>query len=246
MRTPVAARTPGDVVLSARGLRRRGAFDHVSLSLRSGEILGLFAFMGAGQTQLARCLFGAERVDGGEILIDGRVASLRNTTRAKSAGIALVPDDRRRALMLKKEIFKNITLAHLSRLVRFFFLERRELAVAEPQMGEVGIRPREPTLLVGALSGGNQQKVVLARWLVRKPKVLILSEPTRGMDVGAKSEVVTIIRRLREQGVAILLVTTEPEAIVGLADRALVMRRGQVTAELTRESLSKESLMQHA
>ena len=241
-----AAKVPGDVVLSTRGLCRRGVFEDVSLSLKSGEILGLFAFMGAGQAELARCLFGAEPIDGGEILIAGKPARLKTTTRAKSAGIAFVPEDRRNALMPKKEIFKNITLAHLAKLVPFFFQERREHAVAKQQIEEVGIRPRQPALPVGALSGGNQQKVVLAKWLTRRPKVLILSEPTRGMDVGAKSEVVSVVRRLREQGVAILLVTTEPEAIVGLADRALVMRRGRVTAELSGASLSKQSLMHHA
>jgi ribose transport system ATP-binding protein len=240
------AKPPGEVVLSTRGLSRHGAFEDVSLSLRSGEILGLFAFMGAGQTELGRCLFGAERIDGGEILIDGKPTRLKTTTRAKSAGFAFVPEDRRNALMLKKEIFKNITLAHLAKLVPFFLNERRERALAKLQIEEVGIRPALPTLPVGALSGGNQQKVVLAKWLTQKPKVLILSEPTRGMDVSAKSEVVSIVRRLREQGVAILLVTTEPEAIVGLADRALVMRRGRVTAELSGESLSKQSLMHHA
>lgn len=237
---------PGEVVLSTRGLSRHGAFEDVSLSLRSGEILGLFAFMGAGQTELGRCLFGAERTDGGEILVDEKPVRLTTTTRAKSAGIAFVPDDRRNALMLKKEVFKNVTLAHLAKLVPFFFQERREHDLAKQQIEEVGIRPGLPTLPVAALSGGNQQKVVLAKWLTRRPKVLILSEPTRGMDVSAKAEVVSIVRRLKEQGVAILLVTTEPEAIVELADRALVMRRGRVTAELSGESLSKPSLMHYA
>jgi ribose transport system ATP-binding protein len=246
LRPGAPTRPPGAAVLSTRGLALHGAFEDVSLSVRSGEILGLFAFMGGGQTELARCLFGADRSDEGEILVAGKPARLATTTRAKAAGIAFVPEDRRNALMLKKEIFKNITLAHLAKLVPLFFHERREHALAKQQIAEVGIRPGLPTLPVGALSGGNQQKVVLAKWLTRQPKVLILSEPTRGMDVGAKAEVVSIVRRLREQGVAILLVTTEPEAIVGLADRAMVMRRGRVTAELSGESLTKQSLMHHA
>jgi ribose transport system ATP-binding protein len=124
--------------------------------------------------------------------------------------------------------------------------ERRERAIARTQIDELGIRPPNPDLAVGALSGGNQQKVVLAKWLTRKPRVLLLNEPTRGMDVGAKDEVTGIVRRLRDQGVAILLVTTEPEAILSVADRAVVMRRGRVTATLEGDALTKENLMRNA
>jgi len=233
-------------VLTTDGLTKLGAFSGISMALKQGEILGLFAFMGGGQTQLARCLFGAEPTDSGRILLDGQPISLKNTTRARAAGIAFVPEDRRSALMLEKEIFKNITIAHLSKLVPFWFKETRELGIAEEQIKNVGVRPPKPHLHVGALSGGNQQKVVLAKWLTQTPRVLILSEPTRGMDVGAKEEVITIVRRLREQGVAILLVTTEPEAILSIADRSLVMRKGQITAELSGRALTKEALMKNA
>jgi ribose transport system ATP-binding protein len=236
----------GPDVLSTDGISKAGAFSEVSLSLRKGEIVGLFAFMGGGQTQLARCLFGAEPVDGGRILLDGKPVHLKTTTRAARLGIAFVPEDRRTALMLQKEIFKNITIAHLSKLVPFWFQESRELGIARDQIKNVGVRPPVPELPVGALSGGNQQKVVLAKWLTQTPKVLVLSEPTRGMDVGAKEEVITIIRRLREQGVAILLVTTEPEAILSIADRAIVMRKGRITAELSGDALTKEALMTNA
>jgi ribose transport system ATP-binding protein len=147
---------------------------------------------------------------------------------------------------MQKEVFKNITIAHLARLVPFWVNEKTEIAIAEEQIKSVGVRPTDPLLPVGALSGGNQQKVVLAKWLTQKPRVLLLNEPTRGMDVGAKEEVISIIKRLREDGVAILLITTEPETILGVADRALVMRKGRVTAELSGASLTKESLMKNA
>jgi ribose transport system ATP-binding protein len=236
----------GADVLKVEGATKDFAFTDVSLAIRKGEILGLFAFMGAGQTQLAKCLFGAEPLDGGRVLLDDKPLRLRNTTLARAAGIAFVPEDRRHALMMQKEVWKNITIAHLARLVPFWVNEKTEIAIAEQQIKNVGIRPTDPELPVGALSGGNQQKVVLAKWLTQKPRVLILNEPTRGMDVGAKDEVISIIKKLRRDGVAILLITTEPETILGIADRALVMRKGRMTAELSGPSLTKESLMKNA
>jgi ribose transport system ATP-binding protein len=236
----------GEKVLTAEGITKHGAFLDVSLALRKGEILGLFAFMGGGQTQLAKCLFGADPLDGGRILLDGKPVLLTDTTRARDAGLAFVPEDRRNALMMRKEIYKNITIAHLARLVPWWVNEETEIAIAQTQIKNVGVRPPKPHLPVGALSGGNQQKVVLAKWLTQQPRVLILNEPTRGMDVGAKEEVIAIVKRLREQGVAILLISTEPETVLGIADRALVMRKGRITAELAGTALSKEALMKNA
>jgi ribose transport system ATP-binding protein len=233
-------------VLRVERLSKRGAFTDISLSLGQGEVLGCFAFMGAGQTTLGRCLFGADRADAGTVLLGGKVLRLTSTTRARAAGIAFVPEDRRSALMMSKEIFKNITLAHLARILPWWLREPRELAIADVQMKSVGVRPHDPHLPVGALSGGNQQKVVLAKWLTETPRVLILNEPTRGMDVGAKEEVLGVVRRLRAQGVAIFLISTEPETVLSLADRALVMRKGQFTAELTGAALTKENLMKTA
>jgi len=245
-----AARPPAEAhaedVFKVQELTKHGAFSDISFSVRRGEILGLFAFMGAGQIQLARCLFGADRIDGGSLALEGRPLRLTNTTRAKAAGIAFVPEDRRFALMMQKEIYKNITVAHLQRLVPWWIDDDVELRVAEEQIKSVGVRPADAQLPVGALSGGNQQKVVLAKWLTQKPRVLILNEPTRGMDVGAKEEVITIVKRLRDEGVAILLVTTEPEAILSISDRALVMRKGHITAELGGAVLTKENLMKNA
>ncbi|MFN8439545.1 MAG: sugar ABC transporter ATP-binding protein [Caldilineaceae bacterium] len=239
-------RPQGEEILSAQNLTRSGAFTDVNFALHKGEILGLFGFMGAGQIQLARCLFGAEPLTGGNLTLQGKVLKLSNTTIARNAGIAYVPENRRNSLMLQQEIFKNITLAHLGKLLSGLVQQRREVVIAEEQIAKVGVRPPQPMLPVGALSGGNQQKVVLAKWLTRQPKVLILNEPTRGMDVGAKDEVITIVQSLRQQGVGILLITTEPETILRVADRALVMSKGRITAELQGSELSKENLMKNA
>ena len=240
---------PGAVVLTVEQLSRAGRFSNISFTLRSGEVLGLFGFMGAGQIQLARCLFGAEQPGTGKILLDGKALNLKNTTSARDAGIAYVPENRRDTLMLGQEIYKNITLAHLGTLLRGLVNPRAEIEIARDQCASVGVRPAGPNLPmlpVGALSGGNQQKVVLAKWLTKLPKLLILNEPTRGMDVGAKDEVMTIVQELRDKGVAILLITTEPETILSVADRALVLSKGAITAELGGQELTKENLMKHA
>jgi ribose transport system ATP-binding protein len=235
-----------EIAFSVSGLTRPGAFDQVSFAVQKGEILGLFGFMGAGQIQLARCLFGAEQASSGTLALDGRPLKLPNTSAASAAGIAYVPENRRNSLMLQQEIFKNITLAHLGKLLPGLLRQRTEVAIAQQQIEAVGVRPPRPMLVAGALSGGNQQKVVLAKWLTQQPRVLILNEPTRGMDVGAKDEVLTIIQNLRDQGVAILLITTEPETIVRIADRSLVMRKGKITAEVAGAELTKENLMRNA
>jgi ribose transport system ATP-binding protein len=240
------ARSRGAVVLTVTGLTQPGAFDDVNFTVHKGEILGLFGFMGAGQIQLARCLFGAEQPSKGTLTLDSRPVNLRNTSVARDAGIAYVPENRRNSLMLQQEIFKNVTLAHLGKLAPGLLRQRAEVSITQKQIETVGVRPPRPLLAAGALSGGNQQKVVLAKWLTQQPRVLILNEPTRGMDVGAKDEVLTIVQTLRDQGVAILLITTEPETIVRIADRSLVMRKGKVTAELSSEALTKENLMRNA
>lgn len=240
------ARSRGAVALTVTGLTQPGAFDDVNFTVHKGEILGLFGFMGAGQIQLARCLFGAEQPSKGTLALDSRPLKLSNTSIARDAGIAYVPENRRNSLMLQQEIFKNVTLAHLGKLAPGLLRQRREVGITQKQIDAVGVRPPRPLLAAGALSGGNQQKVVLAKWLTQQPRVLILNEPTRGMDVGAKDEVLTIVQTLRDQGVAILLITTEPETIVRIADRSLVMRKGKVTAELSSEALTKENLMRNA
>ncbi len=232
------------VVLRAERLSAPGLFDDVSLDVRAGEILGIYGFMGSGQLELARALSGKMRLGGGTVRVDGRVARLRGgTPAAKRAGIAFVPESRRAMLFALEPVFRNISIAILERIGRVLLRPRIERRIAAGHVQALGIRPPLVDRPVGQLSGGNQQKVALARWLTHLPRVLLLSEPTRGMDVGAKDDVVRIIRGLRGAGIGVVVVSSEPETVLSLADRILVMRRGAVTREFAGEAVSKDRLL---
>lgn len=236
----------GEVVLSVRNLSYAGYFNDISFDIHAGEILGLYSFVGAGQLQLARCLFGAERPNKGTITLKGRTVKLRNTTQAKRLGIAYVPENRRDSLVLTQEIYKNISLAQLNKLLPVILHRKPEIELAIEKMEATRVRPPRPFLQVGALSGGNQQKVLLAKWLVRTPQVLVLSEPTRGMDVGAKEEVLELIHELRTKDVAIFLISSELEIILANCDRVIVMHKGHITTELEGEQFNKDNLLLNA
>ena len=236
-------RAVGPVVLRAEGMASAGAFRDVSLELRAGEVLGIYGFMGAGQLDLARALFGKRALDGGSVEVAGRPVHLRNTTAAKRAGIAFVPESRRAMLFAGEPVFKNISISILDRISRLLLRPGVERAIAAGHVERLHIRPPLVDRPLGTLSGGNQQKVALAKWLTHLPKLLLLSEPTRGMDVGAKDDVVRIVRGLRDQGVGVLVVSTEPETVLSLADRILVMRRGRVTGEFAGVAVSKDRLL---
>ena len=236
----------GEAVLEVEDLVVPGAVNGASVTVRAGEIVGLFGYLGAGMTELARSLFGQVRPDRGTIRLAGRPISPRSTTAAKRLGIAYLSENRRATLFARQEVAKNVTLAHLAELVPPLFRRPRELAIAARATRQTGVRPADPRLLAGYLSGGNQQKVVLARWLTRRPKLLILNEPTRGMDVGAKREVLDLVKSLKAEGVAILLISTEPETVIAEADRILVMSKGRVTKEFAGEFVSKDRLLGYA
>jgi ribose transport system ATP-binding protein len=235
-----------EVALRIDDLTLRGEFEHVSFVLHRGEVLGLFGFMGAGQIPLGRCLFGANRADSGTVSLYGERLDLSDTTSAAASGVAYVPENRHHSLMLQQAMYANITLAHLKKIVGWLLKRKTEVAAANRSIDRLGIRPANPMMLMGALSGGNQQKVVLAKWLIEQPRLLILNEPTRGIDIAAKEEVMNVIERLREQGVPVLLISSEPELIERMAGRALVMRKGKVTAELQGADLTKPNLMHSA
>jgi ABC-type sugar transport system ATPase subunit len=194
---------------------------------------------------LVRCLFGADRIDRGEILLDGKPVAIRHPGDAVDLGIALVPEDRKlQALILGMGVRENLSLPILDRLGSPFFPSRgQERALAGEFIVSLSIRTPHMEQRVAALSGGNQQKVVIARWLATKPKVLILDEPTRGIDVGAKAEVHALIARLAEAGVAILMVSSELPEILGMSHRILVMRGGRIVATMPREEATEESIM---
>jgi ribose transport system ATP-binding protein len=233
------------VRLKVRGLSRKGVLRDINLSVRGGEIVGLAGLVGAGRTELARCLFGADRYDAGEIRLDGQPVTIRTPADAVRLGIGLVPEDRKlQALVLGMAVRENISLPVLDRLGSPYFPSRkqeRELASGFIE----GLRIRTPSMeqRVATLSGGNQQKVVIARWLGTNPKVLILDEPTRGIDVGAKAEVHALIARLAEEGVAILMISSELPEILGMSHRVLVMREGRIVADISRQDATEERIM---
>ena len=239
------SRRDAPVVLMLEGLSRANAYQDVSLQVHAGEILGIYGFLGAGQLELARTLFGQLPAERGRIVLDGHPVHLSSTVRAKRAGMAALPESRRMMLFAAEPVFKNVTIAILDR-IHPVWLRPKWKRDSRKACEAMRIRPADVGRPLGTLSGGNQQKVAMAKWLTHLPRVLVLSEPTRGMDVGAKEDVVNIVRGLRGQGVAIVVVSTEPETVLSLADRIVVMKKGSVVREFADELVSKDRLMEAA
>jgi ribose transport system ATP-binding protein len=237
------SRPEAPVALRGTALTLAPSYRDVTFEARAGEVLGIYGFMGCGQLELARTLFGRLRADSGSLEIDGEAKALRNTAAAKSAGVAYVAESRRAMLFGDEPVYKNVSIAILERLSRWLLKPEREREIAAEQVKALDIRPPKIEQRLGALSGGNQQKVALAKWLTHSPRILLLAEPTRGMDVGAKEDVVRIVRRLRDQGIAIVVFSTEPETVLSLADRVLVMRKGEIAREFAGEAISKDRLL---
>ncbi|MER8734224.1 sugar ABC transporter ATP-binding protein [Mesorhizobium sp. M1227] len=231
------------IVLETRQLGAGRAFSEVSLKVRAGEVLGVYGFMGCGQIELARALFGKFKPKAGNLSIDGKIVRFRNTAEARRAGVAFVPESRRSMLFYQEPVFKNVSISVLGRISRVLLKPGVERDIARRQCDALNIKPPNVKTLLGSLSGGNQQKVALAKWLTYPPKVLVLSEPTRGMDVGAKDDVVKIVRALRDQGLAIIVVSAEPETVLSLADRIVVMKKGRIVREFANETISKDRLL---
>ena len=236
----------GEVVLELRQLACSASGVHdVNLSVREGEIVGLAGLVGGGRTELARTIFGLTPADHGEVLLRGKQVNIRNAAHAIESGIAYVPEDRRRhGVILDLAISANITLASLDRFSRMGALDlSRERETAADYTRRLGIKT--PTIFapVATLSGGNQQKVALSRWLVTQPSVLILDEPTQGIDVGAKSEVHALMSELASQGVAILMISSELPEVLGMSDRIAVMYGGTIVATLNRSEATQEKIL---
>ncbi len=236
------SRPEAPVVLEAHGITGRG-FTDVSLQARAGEVLGIYGFLGSGQLDLARALFGRTRLSDGRLVLEGKPASFRNTATARRAGIAFVPESRRSMLFAREPVYKNMSISILGRIAPVWLRPAVERRIAVGHVRQLQIRPPSVERPLGTLSGGNQQKVALAKWLTDMPRVLVLSEPTRGMDVGAKDDVVKIVKSLRAQGIAVVVVSTEPETVLSLADRILVMKRGTIAQEFASQTVSKDRLL---
>ena len=224
----------GKVVMSAKGLTKGVKVKNVSLEIREGEILGLTGLVGSGRTEVARILAGADIPEKGEISIEGRKLNLRSVSEAIGLGIFLLTEDRKnQGLFLDRPVHENFSIASLFRFAYFGMINKaREIKAFLNHKDSMGIRVSSPLIRVGNLSGGNQQKVLLARWLERKGKVFLLDEPTRGVDVGAKEEIYLLLRKLAAEGNAILLISSELPEVLALSDRILVMHEGQIKGEI--------------
>ena len=240
---------PGPPLLEVRDLRTpRHPTHRLSFQLRAGEMVGLAGLVGAGRTELLQTLFGITPAVGGEILLKGERWSIRTPVDAIAGGLALVPEDRKeQGLVLEMAVRENLSLASLHRHQRRGFLDKSyEVQLSADMIGRLRVKTPNDQQEVRFLSGGNQQKVVLGKWLALKPRVLLLDEPTRGIDVGAKAEIYRIMEDLVSQGVAILFVSSEMEEVLGLSDRALVMHEGRISGELNRVELCEEAVMRLA
>ncbi|WP_399921935.1 sugar ABC transporter ATP-binding protein [Streptomyces kanamyceticus] len=242
---PKQAAAAGEVALSVRRLTREGVFTDVSFDVRRGEIVGLAGLVGAGRSEVARAVFGVDRRDAGTVEVQGKALTNGAPSAAMAAGLALVPEDRRaQGLVMDMSIERNIGLTGLRTTVRAGLMDRgAERDRALDWAVRLQVKYARIADAVGTLSGGNQQKVVLAKWLATRPHVLIVDEPTRGIDVGTKAEVHRLLSALAADGVAVLMISSDLPEILGMADRVLVMHEGRLTAEFARAEATEETVM---
>ena len=238
----------GEEVLRVEGLSRQGEFQNINFSLRSGEILGIAGLVGSGRTEVVKVIAGANRPSQGQIVLGGKPVRFSSPRAALSHGIGLLPEDRNHeGLLLKRPLFENVTISSLDQFQRLSFLNlRKEINQVKLLIKDIGIRTPSARQVVANLSGGNKQKVVLARWLGARCRVLIFDEPTRGVDVGAKVEIYRLMNKLASQGVAIIMVSSEIPEILGMSDNILVMWRGTISATFSRKEATREKILQVA
>ena len=242
---------PGEdapVALEVKGLTRKGVFQDISFQLRKGEILGFAGLVGSGRTEIVRAIFGADKLDAGEIFINGEKVKIPTPKVAIAKGLALLTEDRKsQGLHLHMPLSKNVSSANLKAVVRGLFISRKvEKDTTNDYIKTLAIKTPSSEQKAVNLSGGNQQKVVLAKWLSANPKLLILDNPTQGVDVGAKEEIYQIIQKLADQGVAVVVLCSEAQEIIRLCDRALVMYHGSVRAEVSGEAMNEHEMMRLA
>ncbi|MBA4495496.1 sugar ABC transporter ATP-binding protein [Paenactinomyces guangxiensis] len=235
----------GSERLRVEGVSRKGKVRDISFAIHSGEIVGIAGLMGSGRTEVARLLFGADRMDRGKIYIDGEKVRLKHPGDAIQKGIAYVTEDRKKeGLVLSLSVRKNLSLPSLSNLSSFGWIQKKkEKHLTYSLINQLSIRSNVDDQEVRFLSGGNQQKVVIGKWLATSPKILIMDEPTRGVDIGAKQEIYQLMNRFAEQGLAVLLISSDMEEVLGMSDRILVMHEGRISGEFTREEANQEKVM---
>ena len=239
----------GDVALEVEGLTKRGLFQDISFKVRKGEIFGVAGLMGAGRTDVMETIFGLRRVDAGCVRVYGHETRIRSPAEAIRHRLALITEDRQlKGLNLKASVRDNITLAQLKNFSRFgqVLQFQKENSTVDAEIEKLRIKTRHRSQVVKTLSGGNQQKVVLAKWLLTEPEIIILDEPTRGIDIGAKAEIYKLIAQLAEQGRAVIMISSELEEILGLCDRVMVLYHGKIAAEFERREFNQENIIKAA
>ncbi|CAM5345938.1 Vitamin B12 import ATP-binding protein BtuD [Streptomyces griseus] len=236
---------PGPVRFPVQGLSRKGEFAPVDLELRPGEIVGLAGLVGSGRSEILETIYGARKASTGTVTVAGKQLRPGSVRAAVAAGIGLAPEERKaQALLMTESVTRNVSVSSLSRFARIGWIDRGgERKAARSATRELQMRPDNPDAAVRTLSGGNQQKAVLARWLLRGCRVLLLDEPTRGVDVGARAELYAVIRRLADEGLAVLLVSSEVPEVLGLADRVLVLREGEVVHTAPAQELDEHRVL---
>ena len=244
-RYPVRNSKIGDVAFEVKNLNCPGAFENVSFEVRAGEVLGVSGLMGAGRTEIMQAIFGNMPNVTGQLFLDGKEIKNKNPQQAIQNGIGFITEDRKvEGLMLEESIMKNISLAKLGRISNGGVInKKKEQELVNKGIEELRIRCFGPQHECNNLSGGNQQKVIFAKWIYTNPKVLILDEPTRGVDIGAKKEIYNIINELAAKGVAIIMVSSELPEVLGMSDRVMVVREGEVRGILNKEEANQESIM---
>jgi len=247
---PNVTKAIGPVVYEAKGIRRGTAVNDVSFALRAGEIVGLFGLMGAGRTELVRCLFGADKIDAGEVCFNGQPLRRLSPQTCIEQGIAFVTEDRRQeGLLMPKPVKENLVLAKLDQFLGPLGVvsRRKENDESHEIVRELAIKVYDKNQQPAKnLSGGNQQKVVLGKWIMRRPRMFIMDEPTRGVDVGAKYEIYTIINTMAQNGSSILFISSEMEELMGVCDRIMVLHKGRITADMPRGQFNQETIMHYA
>lgn len=239
---------PGDTILEVRHINRKGTLNDISFSVKKSEIVGFAGLVGAGRSEVMQAIFGINPIDSGEILIDDQKVNIKEPNDAMRYGIALVPENRKEeGLFIVQSVKFNTTLKVLDKFINFIRVNKKiEDEITDEYVSELSIKTPTTAQLVGNLSGGNQQKVVIARWLATKPKILILDEPTRGVDVGAKAEIYSIMNKLIAEGVSIIMISSELPEIINMSDRVIVMCKGAVTGTLNRGEFTQEKIMYYA
>ncbi|NLL48796.1 MAG: sugar ABC transporter ATP-binding protein [Firmicutes bacterium] len=245
---PARTTSPGEVILEVRNLSRRGVLHDISFELRRGEILGIAGLVGSGRTELVRALYGADPVDEAQVTLRGKTVNVLSPKESIKNGLGLLPEDRKQeGLILGQSVKSNVTLSNLKRVLRGLLINHRdEKKMVDSYIQSLAIRTPSNQSLAKNLSGGNQQKVVLAKWLFTDSDILIFDEPTRGIDVGAKYEIYQLMNQLTENGKSIIMVSSELPEIIGVSDRVLVLHKGRITGEHLREDLNQELIMRNA